>query len=58
MIKITEDKAFAKTMWKAIREKDGHCPCAVEMTEDTICPCKEFREMESGTCGCGLYIKV
>lgn len=27
-------------------------------SEDTKCMCKEFREMEEGTCHCGLYIKI
>lgn len=26
--------------------------------EDTVCMCKEFREMEEGTCHCQLYVKT
>lgn len=37
----------------------GHCPCAIERTEDTLCPCKEFREQtEPGECRCGRFAKV
>ena len=37
---------------------DGYCPCAIWRNEDTLCPCKEFREQESGECTCGRYEKV
>lgn len=35
------------------------CPCVLEdfYTEDVVCPCKEFREMKSGVCKCGKFIK-
>lgn len=37
----------------------GHCPCAIEWSEDTLCPCKEFREQtEPGGCRCGRFEKV
>ena len=26
--------------------------------EDTVCMCKEFREMEEGACHCQLYVKT
>ena len=36
----------------------GHCPCVPpqDWNEDTICPCKNYRE-QGGKCHCGLYIK-
>ena len=37
---------------------NGFCPCSLEKNEDTKCMCKEFREMASGTCHCGLYTKT
>ena len=38
---------------------DGYCPCAFERTDDTLCPCKDFREQdEPGECLCGRYMKV
>ena len=36
----------------------GYCPCLIERNEDTLCPCKDFREMEEGDCLCGRYRKV
>lgn len=52
------DKEFAAKMHEAIRDNHGYCPCSLKKTPDTKCMCKEFREMEEGTCHCGLYIKV
>jgi ferredoxin-thioredoxin reductase catalytic subunit len=35
----------------------GHCPCLPQDSwcEDTICPCKDFREKNE--CHCSLYIE-
>jgi len=33
---------------------NGQCPCVAEWTEDTICPCKDFREKQE--CHCQLYV--
>ena len=42
-----------------LKENGGYCPCRLEQTEDTKCPCKEFRGQEDqGECHCGLYYKV
>lgn len=38
-------------------DADEHCPCSIVKNEDTKCMCREFREMDSGMCHCGLYIK-
>lgn len=39
------------------REKygKGYCPCVTPLahSEDTVCPCKEYRE--TGHCRCGMY---
>ena len=42
--------------------KGGYCPCRLEMSEDTKCICKEFREQMAdpdfeGYCHCLLYYK-
>ena len=34
---------------------EKYCPCRLDHIEDTICPCKEYRE--SGNCHCKLYKK-
>lgn len=51
-------KFHGKDMRKALKDNNGFCPCAIEKNEDTKCMCKEFREMASGTCHCGLYTKT
>lgn len=59
-MKIIEnaDKKFAGEMHRAVKTNNGYCPCAIVKTPDTKCMCKEFREMDEGTCHCGLYVKV
>ena len=56
-IEINPDKEFVCDMRKAIKDNNGHCPCQLERTPDTKCPCKSFRDMDEGTCHCGLYTK-
>lgn len=56
-ISINPDKEFVNDMRKALKDNNGFCPCSLEKNEDTKCMCKEFREMASGTCHCGLYTK-
>ena len=57
-ININPDKEFVNDMRKALKDNNGFCPCSLEKNEDTKCMCKEFREMASGTCHCGLYTKT
>lgn len=57
-IRVNPDKAFTEEMRKKIKENDGYCPCSLLKNEDTKCMCKEFKEMKSGTCHCGLYTKT
>lgn len=57
-IDINPDKEFVNDMRKALKDNNGFCPCSLEKNEDTKCMCKEFREMASGTCHCGLYTKT
>lgn len=43
------------------KEKFGkpYCPCQLKHTDDTVCMCKDFRDMDQeGTCHCGKYRKV
>lgn len=57
MIKLNEDAELVKSIRKKLKENNGYCPCALLKNEDTKCMCKEFREMKTGECHCGLYIK-
>ena len=53
------DFIHRKKIEEAIKNNDGHCCCALEKTEDTLCMCKDFREQNhSGFCHCGRYYKV
>ena len=38
----------------AVKENGGYCPCMLERSVDTKCPCKDKRELE--VCICGLYV--
>ena len=42
--------------------KNGHCPCKLEISDDTLCMCAEFKEQIAdpdyeGYCHCRLYYK-
>ena len=56
------DEKIVEAIREGILKKGGHCPCRREMTEDTMCMCKEFREQIAdeqfeGFCHCMLYYK-
>lgn len=56
------DAKIVKMIREGILKKGGYCPCRREMTEDTMCMCKEFREQIAdenfeGFCHCMLYYK-
>lgn len=58
-IAINPDPEIYIKVTEAVAENGGYCPCAIEKTADTKCPCKEFREQKhSGECHCGRYVKV
>lgn len=40
---------------KRLEITGGYCPCISEQNEDTICPCKKFREKQE--CCCTLYVE-
>lgn len=56
-IKTNPDREFAEQIRKALKENNGFCPCSLIKNEDTKCMCKAFREMKSGMCHCGLFVK-
>ena len=44
---------------KAVQDNNGYCPCMLNKSADTKCPCKVFREQSvEGECHCGRYVKV
>ena len=55
-----DDEKQVERIKKAIEKKrekygEGYCPCVAPLAhgEDTICPCKEYRE--TGYCCCKMY---
>ena len=61
-IRLNENKEIADMVKEWLKARGGYCPCRREMTEDTKCMCKEFREQIAdpefeGYCHCMLYYK-
>lgn len=61
-ITFNEDRKIVDAIREGLKKKNGHCPCRLEETEDTMCMCKEFREQVAdpefeGFCHCRLYYK-
>lgn len=56
-IRLNPDSDFVKEIKKQLKDNSGYCPCVFTKRPEDKCICKEFKEMESGTCHCGLYIK-
>lgn len=63
-MKITSnpDEEIVKVVKEGLQERGGYCPCRREMTEDTRCMCREFRDQIAdpsfeGFCHCMLYYK-
>ena len=58
-IKLNSDKSFVAEIREAIKLNGGHCCCAIEKNEDSLCMCADFRKQItagiSGKCHCGLY---
>ena len=53
-IKLNPDKDVVASIKKKIKDNDGYCPCILERSEDTKCPCKDFKDTKE--CHCGLYV--
>lgn len=52
-------KVVDASVGELVKANGGFCPCAIQKTPDTVCPCKDFREQqEPGLCHCGRYEKV
>lgn len=61
-IVYNENEELVKKLREGIIRKGGHCPCKLQLTEDNMCMCKEFREQIAdpdfeGYCHCRLYYK-
>ena len=61
-IRENEDKAIVENIREGLKMKNGHCPCKLEISDDTLCMCAEFKEQIAdpdyeGYCHCRLYYK-
>ena len=61
-IRLNENAEVVNTVKDGLKARNGHCPCRMEITDDTKCMCREFREQISdpdfeGYCHCMLYYK-
>lgn len=53
------NKEEYKKIKQAVKDNSGYCPCLLEKSQNTKCPCKAFREQDfEGECHCGLYLKI
>lgn len=50
---LNPDKEVVSKIIESIQKKDGHCPCQLEISDNTLCPCSDFY---NGECHCKLYI--
>ena len=62
-IRFNDNEKVVSAIREGLKKKEGHCPCRLEKTEDTMCMCKEFREQIAdpefeGYCHCMLYYKA
>ncbi|MCQ2553317.1 MAG: ferredoxin thioredoxin reductase catalytic beta chain [Clostridia bacterium] len=61
-ITLNPNEEIVKVVKEGLAKKDGHCPCVREISEDTKCMCKAFRDQIAdpefeGYCHCMLYYK-
>ena len=52
---LNPNEKLVNVIRNRIKLRNGYCPCRVEESEDTLCPCKEMRE--EGKCCCKLFVE-
>lgn len=53
---LNPKRAAVESLLNSLRDRGGFCPCRPQQNEDTLCPCKFYRE--DGKCICGLFVKI
>ena len=43
-VRLNENKELVRVIREGLKKKNGHCPCRREISDDTKCMCREFRE--------------
>lgn len=61
-VRENENREIVDMIREGLRQRNGYCPCRVEMTPENKCVCKEFREQIAdpdfeGYCHCMLFYK-
>lgn len=61
-ITLNPNPDVVKTVKEGLKRTGGYCPCVLEISEDTKCMCKQFKEQINdpnfeGYCHCMLYYK-
>ena len=61
-ITLNPDEEVVRIVKEGLKQKNGYCPCRREISPDTKCMCKEFRDQIAdpdfeGFCHCMLYYK-
>ena len=61
-VRLNEDAEVVRMVKEGLEARGGYCPCVREISEDTKCMCREFKEQIAdpefeGYCHCMLYYK-
>lgn len=61
-VRLNEDAEVVRMVKEGLEARGGYCPCVREVSEDTRCMCREFKEQIAdpefeGYCHCMLYYK-
>ncbi len=61
-VRLNEDKETVKILREGLKNKNGYCPCKLEIIPENKCMCEEFRKQIAdpefeGYCHCRLYYK-
>jgi ferredoxin-thioredoxin reductase catalytic subunit len=61
-IRLNEDKELVASIKEGLKQKNGYCPCRLEMIPENKCIFEEFKQQMAdpefeGYCHCMLYYK-
>lgn len=52
---LNPDKELVEQIKEDIKNNNGYCPCIIDRSENSKCPCLDFRTYQ--LCHCNLYIE-
>lgn len=61
-VRLNEDKELVARIREGLKQKNGYCPCRLEIKSENKCICQEFKDQMAdpdfeGYCHCMLYYK-